>query len=65
MLAERLRSARSTLRMSQEKAAADMGVALVTLARWETGSQRPRGLAARFVELWIAQALGEEASLGT
>ena len=35
------------------------------VARWETGSTRPRGLAHRFVLLWIANALGEEVSLGS
>lgn len=64
MLAERLRQAREALRLSQEKAASAIGVSRVTLARWETGSHRPRGPAVRFVELWISRALGEEVSLG-
>jgi DNA-binding transcriptional regulator YiaG len=64
VLAERLRQAREALRLSQEKAASAIGVSRVTLARWETGSHRPRGPAVRFVELWISRALGEEVSLG-
>lgn len=50
--------------MNQEGAAEAIGVSRVTLARWETGSHRPRGPAVRFVEIWIARALGEEVSLG-
>jgi transcriptional regulator with XRE-family HTH domain len=64
VLAERLRQARGALRLSQEKAASAIGVSRVTLARWETGSHRPRGPAVRFVELWISRALGEEVRLG-
>ena len=64
LLAERLRRARGALQLSQETAAATIGMSQVTLARWETGSHRPRGPAVRFVELWISRALGEEVSLG-
>ena len=64
MLADRLRRARAALRVSQETAATAIGVSRVTLARWETGSHRPRGPAVRFVELWVSRALGEEVSLG-
>ena len=65
ILAERLRRARSQTEMTQEEAAAAIGVSRVTVARWETGTFRPRGPARRFVELWIASALGEEVTIGT
>ena len=64
-IAERLRKVRAHLGVTQKEVAITIGVAPVTLARWETGSSRPRGLARRFVELWIADALGEEVNLGT
>ena len=64
-LADLLRRARTALGLTQEKAAGSLGVARVTLARWETGSHRPRGPAAKFVEVWAAHALGEEVHLGT
>lgn len=60
-LAERMRQAREAGGLTQESAAATIGVSRVTLARWETGSHRPRSLALRYVELWIARALGEKA----
>ena len=50
--------------LSQEKAATQLGVTRVTLARWETGAFRPRGPALRFVQLWTAAIRGEEVSLG-
>lgn len=61
---ERLRAARREVAVTQAKAADLIGVDRVTVARWETGSSSPRGAARRFVELWIAAALGEEVSLG-
>jgi DNA-binding transcriptional regulator YiaG len=63
-LAERIRQARTARSLNQDRAAEAIGVSRVTLARWETGSHRPRGPALRFVELWVAAALGEEMSLG-
>lgn len=65
LIAERLRKARAHLGVTQKEAAIALDVAPVTLARWETGSSRPTGPARRFVELWIADALGEEVRLGT
>jgi len=64
VLADRLRQARTALSLNQDRAAEAIGVSRVTLARWETGSHRPRGIAMRFVELWAAHALGEKVSLG-
>ena len=57
--AERLRAARHHLEATQERTAKAIGVSRVTLARWETGSHRPSGLARRYVELWIEAALAE------
>ena len=44
---------------------ASTGLTRALTSRWETGSARPRGPALRFVQLWIAEMLGEEVSLGT
>ena len=62
-LGERLRQARNAMKVTQAKAAEAIGVSHVTVARWETGSHRPRGPAARYVGMWIAAALGEEVNL--
>jgi DNA-binding transcriptional regulator YiaG len=58
--AERLREARAALGITQAEAARALSVSALSVARWETGSQHPRGPALRFVELWIARALREE-----
>ena len=42
--------------LTQEQAAEELGVALSTVARWETNSKEPEGLARRYVEEWIARA---------
>jgi DNA-binding XRE family transcriptional regulator len=63
-LGERLRYVRAELRLNQDRAADAIGVSRVTLARWETGSHQPRGLALRFVEQWIDTALGVEVNRG-
>ena len=34
-----------------------------SLAAWETGSDRPSELAERYLQLWIAAALGEPLDL--
>jgi DNA-binding transcriptional regulator YiaG len=60
--AESFRAARHALGLSQEGAARDLGVARVTVARWETGDKEPSGLARRFVEEWIARASGKGGS---
>ena len=52
-LAERLRRTRLAKGWSQEKAAEDLGVHRVTLARWETRAFPLEGMARRLVELWI------------
>lgn len=51
--ARAFRAARAARGMTQAQAAEDLGVGRVTVARWETGSHRPEGLARRFVVAWI------------
>ena len=55
--ANQLRAARDALGLTQEAAADALSIARTTIARWETGSMTPRGLARRFVDAWIARAL--------
>ena len=64
-LGRRLRAAREALGLTQEQAAEVLGVARTTVARWETGAHRPTGPGLRFVQQWIAQALGEGGTDGT
>ena len=63
-LADELREARRLAGISQDTAALQLGVARVTIARWETGAFRPRGPALRFVQLWTAAIRGEEVNIG-
>jgi len=58
--ADRLRLARERLGLTQEVAAERLSVSRVTLARWETGEMKPEGPALKYVEAWIARALGEK-----
>lgn len=60
--ADRFRAARHALGLSQAGAAEALGVARVTVARWETGAFSPSGLSRRFVEQWIARATGQGGS---
>ncbi len=64
ILGERLRKARTKLALTQEEAADALGVSPVTMARWETGSSRPIGPGRRYVEQWVAAALGEGVDRG-
>ncbi len=45
--------ARKARGLSQVEAAEALGVALSTVARWETGFTEPGGLARRYVEGWM------------
>ena len=58
-LAGAVRAARAARGWTQAEAASQLGVARETLARWETGSAKPRGLALRFLEEWAARARKE------
>lgn len=51
--AHALRAARAARELTQEQAARALGVDRATLAKWETGSQRPRGPVLHWVEAWI------------
>ena len=62
-LAEALRAARAARGLSQAQAAEDLGIGQPVLARWESGSHKPTGLARRYLlEVWIPKALGERDS---
>ena len=52
--------ARQHLGLTQEQVADLLGVGWASIARWETGSCRPRGLALRFVEAWIKEVMEDE-----
>lgn len=54
--AEKLRAARAIRGMTQVEAAADLGVARVTLARWESGAHVPVGIVLQAAADWIAKA---------
>lgn len=56
-LAEGLRAARATLGLTQRQAAKLLGVHQVTIAKYEADMKRPRGLALRGLEEWIARTL--------
>lgn len=56
-IGERLRQTRARLGITQRQAAEVLGVHAVTLARWETGQHVPRGLAQRYLERWMDEAL--------
>ena len=45
--------ARSKRGLTQAQAAEELGVALSTVARWETGAMEPRGTARKYVGLWM------------
>ena len=58
IVAEALRAARAARGFSQARAAAELGLAQPTFARWESGSRRPSGLALRYLlEVWIPRSL--------
>lgn len=54
-LARRLIRTRERRGMTQEQAAEEIGVHAITLARWETDAQEPRGLAQRALEAWLGK----------
>ena len=54
-LADRLRRTRERRGLSQVEAAREIGVARISLARWETGAHDPRGLSLRAIEAWIVK----------
>ena len=58
--ADRLRAARALRGLSQDAAGPAIGVNRVTLARWETGANKPRGIVKRVVEEWIAASRKED-----
>lgn len=41
---ERIKKLREGLRLTQEEMAEKLGITRVTVARWETGAARPKGL---------------------
>lgn len=64
-LGELLRAARAARGLSQEAAARELGIARTMLAQYETGAQRPVGLALRYLlEVWIPRSLEERGSEG-
>ena len=54
--ADSLREARRALGLTQHELAAELGVHHITIAFWETGSQRPGRFARAFVERWLEEA---------
>ncbi len=58
--AEAFRRARAIRGLTQAEAAAELGVHLTSVGRWEIGSHTPDGLALRYVEEWIARAEAQE-----
>jgi transcriptional regulator with XRE-family HTH domain len=50
----KIRAERLRRDLTQERAAALLGVDRVTLARWETEARAPRGLYAKAVERFLA-----------
>lgn len=53
-LGRRLTARRQELGLTQEKFAAEIGVDLTTLQRWENGRGEPRGLYLKAVERFLA-----------
>ena len=51
----KVRRLRQSLGLSQQELADKLGVARVTVGRWERGRQRPQGLARKVVEEEIAR----------
>ena len=57
-VAEALRTARAALGVTQAEAAVELGIAQPVLAKWESGSRRPSGLALRYLlEVWIPRSI--------
>ena len=51
--AEKVKYVRSTLKLSQEDFAHELGVSFATINRWENGNYQPSGLARKaFEEYW-------------
>jgi DNA-binding transcriptional regulator YiaG len=57
--AERVRSLRRHLGLSQSALAAELGTRQQTISEWETGLYRPRGLSERLLSL-VAERAGFE-----
>ena len=54
--ADRFRAARAARGLTQEGAAGSLGVGIASVARWEAGTHRPRGIVLRVVEEWIVRS---------
>lgn len=62
-LAKRLRAARAARGLTQQVAAAELGIATSALAAFETGSRKARGLDELALRAWAAECLGEKFSM--
>ena len=52
-IAQRLRTHRAKIGVTQETAAHEIGVTLCTYARWELGLSKPRGLSKKALSVWL------------
>lgn len=63
-MAERLVRQRTTLGLTQKRAAAEIGVDPATLARWERGEREPTGVWLGWVERFSGNGTCREAASG-